>query len=91
MIRILIFTIGFCSFVWLTYESVQFRQRIRTDLAQAYSEGQRIDPGFAGGAGKVLNFYYESVYRDLPHTLLPATILMVCSVVLLLSSRRPNT
>jgi hypothetical protein len=91
MIRILIFAIGFCSFVWLAYESVQFRQRIRTDLAQAYSEGERLEPGFAGGVGKVLNFYYESVYRDLPNTLLPATILMVCSVVLLISSRRRKT
>jgi len=91
MIRILIFAIGFCSFVWLTYESVHFRQRIRTDLAQAYSEGERVLPGFAGDAAKVVNFYYESVYRDLPNTLLPATILMVCLAVLLFTSRRPNT
>jgi hypothetical protein len=88
MIRVLTFAIGVCSFAWLTYESVRFRQRIRTDLAQAYGEGGRIDPNFAGGTGKVLNFYYESVYGDLPNTLLPASILIVCSLVLLLSPKK---
>ena len=91
MIRVLIFVVALCCFAWLTYESVQFRERIRTGLVAAQAEGQRLDPGFAGGAGKVLNFYYESVYRGLPTTLLPAGLLLACAFVLLLAPRRPNT
>ena len=91
MIRTLVFAVALCCFAWLAYESVQFREQIRVDLTEAQAEGQRLDPGFAGGAGKVLNFYYESVYRDLPNTLVPASALIICAFILLLSGRRPNT
>jgi hypothetical protein len=82
MIRVIAFAVCICSFLWIVFTSVQFRRAIREDLAQAHSELQRVDPSVAGDCGKVLNLYYESIYRDLPTALLPAAALMLGSTVL---------
>lgn len=88
MIRILIFAFAVGSFGWLAWESVHFHQVIRDDLSAAESEGERLTPGFIGGDSKILNFYYESIYRDLPSTLVPGCLLFASSVLLFLVPRR---
>jgi hypothetical protein len=82
-LRVLVFAVALCSFAWLTYESLHFRKAIRTNKGQVYSETQRSDPEAASAGEKMLNGYYESIYRDLPSILVPSLILLGCSVALL--------
>jgi hypothetical protein len=90
MIRVVAFAVCCCSFVWIVVGSLQFRRAIRANLAQSQSELKRVDPSGASDTGKVLNLYYESIYRDLPTTLSPAAILMLGSAVLFFASRPRN-
>ena len=90
MIRLAVLAVSFCAFAWLVYESVHFRQQIRTDLAVARSELRRIDPDSAGGTEKILNFYYESIYRDLPNILVPGMSLLLACAILYAVRKPPN-
>jgi len=90
MIRIFAFALCLAGFVWLGFGDLHFRRSIRTTLDQAYSELHRVDPDPAVGTGKILNFYYELVYRNLPHMFLPAAMLMLGSTVLFLTRRKKN-
>jgi hypothetical protein len=84
MIRIFAFVLCFSGFVWIGIGDLQFRQSIRTTLRDAYADMERVAPGSAGDAGKVLNSYYESVYAHLPPTVLPASMLMLGATILLI-------
>jgi hypothetical protein len=89
MFRIFAFVLCLSGFVWIGIGNLQFRQSIRTTLKDAYADMERVAPGSAGDAGKVLNSYYESVYDHLPPIVLPASMLMLGSTFLLLA-RKPN-
>jgi hypothetical protein len=90
MIRIFAYVACLSGFVWIGIGNLHFRQSIRTTLETAYEDMERLEPGSAGGVGKVLNSYYESVYNNLPATVLPASILMLGSTVLLFA-RKPKS
>jgi hypothetical protein len=90
MIRILAYIVCLSGFLWLGLGSLRFRQSIRTTLNGAYSELHRLDPDSSDVSGKILNSYYESVYSNLPHTVLPATMLMLGATVLLLTKKTMN-
>ncbi len=83
-------TYFFCvaGFVWLGVGNLQFRQSIRTTRSEAYASLNQLDPDAADRAGKILNSYYESVYDNLPPTLLPGSILMLGATLLLLAGNR---
>lgn len=83
---ILAYTLCLAGFAWIGIENLRFRQSIRTTLGDAYSEMEIVSPESAGGAGKVLNSYYESVYKNLPSTVVPGAMLMLGSTVLLLAT-----
>ena len=91
MIKALSYAVCISGFVWLGFGSLHFRQSLRTNLRQAYFEIDRVYPNNASDLGKFLNLYYESVYRSLPSTFWPATMLMVGSTVLLLHRRRKHS
>jgi hypothetical protein len=88
MIRILAFVFCLSGFVWIGVGNLQCGHSIRTTLRDAYADMERVAPGSAGDAGKVLNSYYESVYHNLPPTVLPASMLMLGATILLFVSKR---
>ncbi len=88
MIRTTAFVLCLAGFAWLGAGHLQFRQLIRTGLRDAHVHMEQIAPGSAGGAGKVLNSYYESVYDHLPPVVLPASMLMLGATILLLARKR---
>jgi len=85
MIRLLSYVICIAAFAWLGLGSLHFRKSIRTSLKDAYALMDRVDPDHAGDNGKVLNSYYEDVYRHLPAIVVPACMLMIGATALLLS------
>jgi hypothetical protein len=87
MLRLLSYVFCVAAFLWLGLESLQFRRSIRSSLSNAYALMHRVDPEHADDAGKVLNSYYEDVYRDLPAIVVPACLLMLGSTALLLLRR----
>lgn len=87
MIRFVTYACCFAAFVWLGLESLHFRKSIRTSLSDAYAMMQRVDPDHSNDNGKVLNSYYENVYRDLPAIVVPACMLMAGCTVLLVTKR----
>jgi hypothetical protein len=88
MIRLISFAICVAAAVWLGLGSWKFRQSMRSSLKDAYSLMHRVDPEHAGDNGKVLNSYYEDVYRSLPATIFPACLLVGGATVLLVGGRR---
>jgi hypothetical protein len=89
MTRVLAYAVCLAGVVWLAFESVHFRQAIRTSRDDAYSRMEHVLPDRVGDAGKVLNSYYEDVYLDLPSMFWPAGMLIVGSTVLFIVPR-PN-
>lgn len=82
MIRTIAFVLCLCGFVWICVANLKFRQSIRTKLQETYIAMERVSPGSSDGPSKVLNSYYESVYEQLPPTLVLASMLMVGATVL---------
>jgi hypothetical protein len=85
MIRVLAYIGCLMALAWLMVGHLHFRESLRTSLQDAQSLMGRVDPDHAADAGKVLNSYYESIYRRLPVVLWPAGILMVSSTILLMT------
>jgi hypothetical protein len=90
MIRVISYLVCLTALVWLGLSSLHFRKSIRTSLNDAYSLMRGVDPDHAGDNGKVLNSYYEDVYRNLPAIVPPACMLLVGSTALLLTGRCPR-
>ncbi len=88
MIRVISFAVCIVSFAWLALGSLQFRQSIRSSVRDAYSLIHRVDPEHAADNGKLLNSYYEDVYRNLPSTIIPAGMLMGGATALLIIGKR---
>lgn len=84
IIRVVAYGLCLVGLCWLTVASVHFRQSIRSALNDAYSRLDRVTPTNATDAGKILNSYYEDVYRRLPDVFWPAGMVMVGSTILFL-------
>ena len=89
MSRLLVFVLSVCSFIWLVYEAVHFHQVIRDDLDKPHEVSRTLFKESSGDVDKVLNIYYESIYRDIPDTLAPASLLMLGTTILFFTRRRP--
>ena len=89
MTRPLAYMVCLAGFVWLGFESLRFRQTLRSSLHEAYSRLHRVIPDHATDAGKVLNSYYEDVYANIPSILLPASMLIAGATVLYAVHKRP--
>ena len=92
MIRMIAY--GFCvaAAAWLVLGSIQFRQSIRDDVKTVHERMHQFDPESPGAHGKFLNAYYEDVYNNLPHMILPAMLMLVGATALFVLNRRrkPN-
>jgi hypothetical protein len=87
LVRTVAYVICVLGVAWLGFGSLQFRRSLRTSLTAAYSQLNAVDPNSSGGSGKVLNSYYESVYDSLPHTFLPAALIIFGSTLLLIRKK----
>ena len=91
MIRMIGYGLCVAAAVWLVVGSIQFRQTIRDDVNKAQARMYEFDPNSPGAHGKILNGYYEDVYRCLPHMILPALLVLGGSTVLLAVGRKKKT
>jgi uncharacterized SAM-binding protein YcdF (DUF218 family) len=87
MIRILAYALCVSGFIWLGVEDLQFRESLRTCLHEAYAVLSSLAPD---DDGKILNLYYESLYKRLPSIVLPAVMMMAGSTVLLFVGKRKD-
>ena len=83
MTRILAYVSCLAALMWLVVGQLHLRESLRTTLRDAYSLMGRVIPDHTADAGKVMNSYYESIYRNLPSVMWPVGILIVCSTILL--------
>jgi hypothetical protein len=67
--------------IWLIGASLRFRQALRTNLQETYHDWRPLE---ANDTSKIINSYYEALYRDLPHTVLPAILVILGATVLFL-------
>jgi hypothetical protein len=84
-LRLISFVIFIVAIMWLALDHLRFRHSLRTSLNAARSVSNELKlESTSGSTDKVLNFYYESVYADLPHVTLPVFLLVAGSTALLL-------
>lgn len=73
------------AFSWIALDNLQLRQSLRTSLSEAYSLMSQDEVN--GQPGKVLNWYYESIYAQLPDPTAPG-LLLICGAAILFISHR---
>lgn len=76
------------AFCWLAVDNLQFRQSLRTSLGEAYSLMPQDEMN--DRPGKVLNWYYESLYAQLPDPIAPGLLLIGRAAILFISRRRKH-
>jgi hypothetical protein len=81
-IRIVAFAACLIGAAWIVASSVGFRASLRTQLERTYSRIYERGPAPPNDTSKIINSYYEALYRDLPATIVPALLIAFGAAVL---------